>query len=123
VRVAYRTKVHRRSGKFASSLAAADIRGGALAAESLHLSVVGRSRCLCRYCRQMARCPQVRSIGKWHGTMEWALLLVIGAQCGGRHSAHVHFSRPDHAADAAGEADGCAHQNPEAKPAQESRVS
>jgi len=34
--------------------------------------------------------------------------------CGGRHGAHLHFSRPDHAVDAAGEADGCAHQNPEA---------
>jgi hypothetical protein len=32
--------------------------------------------------------------------------------CGGRHGAHIHFSRPDHAADAAGEADG-PHQNPE----------
>ena len=34
--------------------------------------------------------------------------------CGGRHGAHIHFSRPDHEADAAGEADG-PHQNPEAE--------
>jgi hypothetical protein len=33
--------------------------------------------------------------------------------CGGRHGAHVHFSRPDHATEAVGEADG-PHQNPEA---------
>jgi hypothetical protein len=34
---------------------------------------------------------------------------------GGRHRAYVHFPRPDHAAYAAGEADGRADQEPEAR--------
>jgi cytochrome b561 len=47
------------------------------------------------------------SIGKWHGTMEWA----FGRRpCGGRDGAHVHLSRPDHAADAADEPHDPAYQ-------------
>jgi cytochrome b561 len=34
--------------------------------------------------------------------------------CDGRDGAHAHLSRSDHAADATGEADGCAYQEPKA---------
>jgi hypothetical protein len=83
----------RRTGQFASSLATADIRGRALAAlcarscdydDGLDLCVVRGWSIRLFFAIPLPTLPTegsllANSIGKWHGTMEWALLLVIGA--------------------------------------------
>jgi len=50
-----------------------------------------------------------------HGTTEWALLLVIGAHVAAAIAHKFVFPRPDHTADATGDADGRADREPEAR--------
>src|SRR5882724_1486208 len=118
----------RRTGQFASSLAAADIRGRALAA------LCARS---CDYDDGLDLCvrswlvdpavlcdpsPDVadRRLAARKFDREVARDYGMGVAPGdrrprsSRNGAHVHISRPDHAADAAGEVDGRANQRSEA---------
>src|SRR3984957_2274348 len=118
----------RRTGRFASGLAAADIGGSALAAlcacacdhdDGLDLCIRAWLVDLAVLCgpsadvadRKLAARKFSREMARHHG---------MGAAPGdrrprgGRHGAHVYFPRPDHAADAAGEADDCSHREPEA---------
>ncbi len=63
----------RRAGKFASSLAAADIGTGWIFASERGWSI------LLFFAVPLPCLLVANSLGKWHGTMEWVLLLTIGA--------------------------------------------
>src|SRR5882757_8216692 len=118
----------RRADKLASSLAAVDIGSGALAAlcprlchydDRLDLCVRAWLVDLAVLCdpsadvtdRRLAAGTLDRGLARDHG-----MDIVSGDRRprGRRDGAHVHISRPDHAADAAGEADGRGNQRAQA---------
>src|ERR1700675_971042 len=118
----------RRAGKLASSLAAVDIGSGALAAlcprlchydDRLELCLRAWLVDLAVLCdpsadvtdRRLAAGTFDRELARDHG-----MGVAPGDRRprGGRIGAHFHISRPDHAADAAGEAGGRANQRLEA---------
>jgi hypothetical protein len=118
----------RRADEIASRLAAADIGGGALAAlcarasdhdDGLDLCIRARLVDLAVLCpspnvadRRLAARKCDRQMARHDG-----MGAALGDQRprGGRDGAYVHFPRPDHAAYAAGEADGRADQEPEVR--------
>src|SRR5450631_1434890 len=116
------------AGKLASGLAAVDIGSGALAAlcprlchydDRLDLCVRARLVNLAVLCDRFADVADRRLAA---GTFDRQLarddgmVIVPGDRRPRRRrdGAHVYISRPDHAADAAGEVDGRANQRPEA---------
>src|SRR5713101_4121101 len=118
----------RRAGKFASSLAAADFGGGALASlcprlcdHDVRLDLCVRTWLvdLAVLCGSSAD-PSDRRLAARKFDREVARDNGMGVApgdrrpCGGRDGAHVPFSRSGYAADAAGKADRWAHQKPEA---------
>jgi hypothetical protein len=118
----------RRAANFASGLAAADIGGGTLAAlcacacdhdDRLDLCVrtwlvglaVLRDPSAELADRGFAAGKFAREVARHHGM---GVAPDDRRPRGGRDGAYIYFPRPDHAADAAREADSYSHQNPEA---------
>src|SRR6266851_1115961 len=117
----------RRAGGFASSLAAADIGGGTLVAlcacvcdhhDRLAVRIAAWLVDLAILCGPSTRVGRRLSPGDVDREMARDHGMGIAPDdhrpCRGRDGTYVHLSRPDHAADAAGEPDGSACQKPEA---------